>query len=399
MKVLIVHQAYMSPADPGGTRHHELAKHLVSSGHSVAVVASDVSYLTGARTAGSGTDGVEVRRARTFRGGRSFASRLLSFATFMLSSVAVGLRTRRVDVVWGTSPPIFQGVSAWLVARLKRRPFVLEIRDLWPDFAVATGVLRDARLIGASRWLERRLLRAADLVIVNSPGFVDHVRARGVPPTRVAIIPNGVDLAGFSESIEGRSYRKEHGLADAFVVLYAGAHGLANDLGQVLDAAERVSDPRIRFVLVGDGKEKTALVEEARRRGLSNVVFLPPVPKTRMPEVLAAADACLATLKAVPEFATVYPNKVFDYMAARRPVILAIPGVIRDVLLGAQAGIAVAPGDGDAIARAAEKYARDPALARAHGRNGRACVEKDFDRRAHAAELERQLARIIGGKR
>jgi glycosyltransferase involved in cell wall biosynthesis len=324
---------------------------------------------------------------------RSFVHRVFSFFSFMASSFLLGLKVRQVDLIWGTSPPIFQGVTAWSLARLKRVPFLFEVRDLWPAFAIQVGVLRNPLLIRLSNGLERFLYRRADRVMVNSPGFIQHVRSRGA--RRVELVPNGVDTHMFDPYASGIAFRQEHGLEGRFVVLYAGAHGLSNDLGVVLQAAQRLADrPDIGIVLLGDGKEKPALMAQAQELGLSNLFFLPPMPKARMAEALAAADACIAILKPIPLYATVYPNKVFDYMAAGRPVILAIDGVIRQVVEQAGGGFFTPPGDAAALSQAILRLAQDSQGARQMGLNARSYVETHFDRAAlagHLAEIVEQI--------
>jgi glycosyltransferase involved in cell wall biosynthesis len=182
-----------------------------------------------------------------------------------------------------------------------------------------------------------------------------------------------------------------------FIVLYAGAHGISNDLGVMLDAANILRDePGICFVLVGDGKEKAHLQARAAALGLDNVQFLPPVSKERMGQVMAAADACVAILKPLDLYKTTYPNKVFDYMAAGRPVILAIDGVIRQVVDAAGAGIFSPPGDAAAMARAARQLARDPETARCMGQSGRKFIEDNFNRRDLAEKLARVMEEMRG---
>ena len=399
MHILLIHQAFVALDEPGGTRHHELARCLAARGHQVTVIASTVSYLTGKADAASSihekVDGgsVTVLRARTYSAlHRSFVHRIFSFFSFMASSFLLGLKVRQVDLVWGTSPPIFQGVTAWCLALLKRVPFLFEVRDLWPAFAIQVGVLRNPILIRLSRWLERFLYRRAERVMVNSPGFVEHVQGGGA--RRVELVPNGVDTAMFDPYANGIAFRQDHGLEGRFVVLYAGAHGLSNDLNIVLQAAQRLlNQPKVSIVLLGDGKEKPALMAQADESGLTNVHFLPPVPKAGMAEALAAADACLAILKPIPLYATVYPNKVFDYMAAGRPVILAIDGVIRQVVEQADGGIFSPPGDPAALAQAILHLMEDPQQARQMGLNARAYVETHFDR----AALALHLAEIVEG--
>ncbi len=399
MHVLLIHQAFASVDEPGGTRHHEMARYLVEHGHKVTVITGTRSYMTDAaqsdRPGGrNAVDayGVKIIRCRTFGGWhRSFFRRLLSFFSFMAASTWAGLWVRSVDVVWGTSPPIFQAASAWLVARLRRVGFLLEIRDLWPEFAVAAGVLKQPTMIAMSTWLEGFLYRHADRLVVNSPGFVQSIekRARREPE----VIPNGVDPSMFTPDADGEAFRVAHQLGASFVVLYAGAHGLSNDLGVLLGAAERLGEhPEIRFVLLGDGKEKTGLMADSKARGLENVRFLPSLPKNHMGEALAAASACVAILKPIDAYKTTYPNKVFDYMGAGRPVLLAIDGVIRDLVEGSGAGLFVRPGDPDAMVQAILRLQAEPELAREMGRRGRKLVEREFNRADLAAAMQAALA-------
>lgn len=391
MHILIIHQAFASLDEPGGTRHYELARLLADRGHRVTVIASPVSYITGARlpaavASSQSLNQPEVRllRAAVYEAHhRSFVHRVFAFLTFMFSSFWLGLRVREVDLIWGTSPPIFQGATALLLARLKRTRFLFEVRDMWPEFAIAVGVLRNPTLIRLSEWLERLLYRNADTVVVNSPGFVDRVRGRGA--RRVELIPNGADPAMFDTSASGAVFRSEHGFGDAFLALYAGAHGMSNDLGTLVEAARLLQTENVRVVLVGDGKEKPAL--EASAAGLPNITFVSSVPKRRMADVLAAADAGIAILKALPAYTTTYPNKVFDYMAAGRPVILAIDGEIRKVVEAADCGVFVQPGDPQALAAAIRWLASDPDRARQMGISGRQYLEQHFSRARISARL------------
>ena len=402
MHILLIHQAFAALDQPGGTRHHELARHLAARGHRVTVVASPVSYLTGSLTPTplllEERAGVRVIRAYTYRAlHKSFVHRVFAFVSFMVSSFFIGLGIKNVDLVWGTSPPIFQGVTAWMLARLKRVPFLFEVRDLWPQFAIAVGVLRSRTLIRLSFWLERFLYRRADRVMVNSPGFISHVTERGAKC--VELVPNGADPEMFDPSDTGASFRIRHLLADKFVVLYAGAHGMSNDLGVVLESARYLAGRRaVRIVLLGDGKEKTALQKQAESLDLTNLLFLPPVPKNEMAAALAGADACLAILKPLEEYKTTYPNKVFDYMAAGRPVVLAIDGVIREVVEAAGCGIFVQPGDPSALAEAIITLVADPERSRKMGMAGRKYLEEYFSRERIAEKLVGLLEDMVKEK-
>ncbi|HNO83935.1 MAG TPA: glycosyltransferase family 4 protein [Anaerolineales bacterium] len=392
MHILIIHQAFASLNEPGGTRHHEFARLLTAHGHQVTVIASPVSYITGSAFRASVSsevteDKVTILRASVYDAHhRSFLHRIVAFFSFMLSSFWVGLGVKNVDLVWGTSPPIFQGVTAWVLARIKGAKFLFEVRDLWPQFAIAVGVLKNPVLILLSEWLERFLYRRADRVMVNSPGFLEPVTSRGAK--RVELIPNGADPSMFDPNNDGMEFRRSNQLMDKFVVLYAGAHGMSNDLEVVLDAAALLVDRNeIQLVLLGDGKEKPALMTRAQKMDLKNVTFLPSVPKTEMASALAGADACLAILKPLEEYKTTYPNKVFDYMAAGRPVVLAIDGVIREVVEAAGCGIFAAPGSADEVANAIRQLAADKKESRIMGLQGRDYLQKNFSRAAIGEKL------------
>jgi glycosyltransferase involved in cell wall biosynthesis len=415
MHILIIHQAFASLDEPGGTRHYEFARLLASRGHQVTVIASPVSYITGEKTPlapaghsphfrrkwGEPEGGVRVLRASVYSAHhKSFFHRVLAFFSFMVSSFFIGLGVKNVDVVWGTSPPIFQGVTAWMLARLKGAKFLFEVRDLWPKFAIAIGVLTSPTLIRMSEWLERFLYKRADRIMVNSPGFLNHVTAvlsvsrskDGL--ARVILVPNGADPSMFDPADTGADFRRAHGLENKFVALYAGAHGMSNDLGVVLDAAKILREEvtvtlevtvtssarPIQIVLLGDGKEKPVLQARAKELGLTNVTFVDSVPKSEMPSALAAADACIAILKPLKEYKTTYPNKVFDYMAAGRPVVLAIDGVIREVVEAAGCGLFAAPGDPSALAGAIRTLAADEVKSRQMGLAGRKYLEEHFSR-------------------
>jgi glycosyltransferase involved in cell wall biosynthesis len=407
MHILLIHQAFAALNEPGGTRHHEIARFLADRGHKVTIIASPISYLTGSTVAPSVKSGeteeekgVKIIRAYTYRAlHKSFVHRIFSFFSFMVSSFFAGLRVKNVDLVWGTSPPIFQGVTAWLLSRMKRVPFLFEVRDLWPTFAIAVGVLKKPLLIKMSTWLESFLYHHADRVMVNSPGYVDHVRERGA--RRVELVPNGADPDMFDPDNDGAGFRRAHRFDDKFVILYAGAHGMSNDLGVVLDAARIIGSKRnaldVIFVLLGDGKEKSHLQALAKEMGLSNVLFLPPVPKNEMAAVLAGADACLAILKPIAEYKTTYPNKVFDYMAAGRPVVIAIDGVIRKVVEEAHCGLFASPGDAASLADVVMDMAANKATSRQMGLSGRRYLVEHFSRSALTEKFASILADMVEG--
>lgn len=400
---LLIHQAFMSKDDPGGTRHFELGRRLVAAGQQFTVITSDVCYHTGERVVAgrkwlteSREDGVRILRVLTYSSLHvSYFHRLIAFLSFTANAVLAGMRTDRPDVVMGTSPPIFQAVSAWLLSAWHRRPFLLEVRDLWPEFAIDIGLLRNPTLISAARRLESFLYRKADHLLVNSPAYGEYLIAKGVHPTKVSVIPNGVDPAMFNPLERCEALREQFGVQDKFVVAYAGALGMANDIDVVINAAELIHHRTdISILLVGDGKERKRLEEQVKSRGLENVIFTGAFPKSKMPEVLAASDACIAILRNIKMFTTPYPNKVFDYMAAGRPTLLVIDGAIRKVMDAAQGGIFVPPGDSSALAAAVIRLADEPDAAKVMGAKARAHVVKYFNRDDQARDLEALLARV-----
>lgn len=406
MHILLIHQAFAALDEPGGTRHIEISRLLAEKGHQVTIITSPVSYLTGKMNTSSQSwktvehtiPGVNVLRVYTYPAlHRSFFHRILSYFSFMFSSFFVGLSVKNVDLVWGTSPPIFQGWTAWLLARLKRIPFLFEVRDLWPAFAIAVGVLHQKTLISLSLWLEKFLYHHADVIVVNSPGFINHIKQRGGRDIR--LVENGVEPSMFVTTSGGNEFRFQNGLENKCVILYAGAHGISNDLPVVLSAAEELKDdPEIRFVLVGDGKEKPNLVQQVKEKNLTNILFLPPVPKSGMAEVIAGSDACLAILKPLELYKTTYPNKVFDYMAAGKPVLLAIDGVIREVVETASAGIFLEPGNPRSLADAALWIKQNPVESTEMGERGRLFVNEHFNRTALAGKFEQIAIEMIERK-
>jgi len=241
--------------------------------------------------------------------------------------------------------------------------------------------------------------------MVNSPGFIEHVKGVALRPKgvskgrgaqRVELIPNGADPSMFDPKEDAAEFRRANHLDDKFVVMYAGAHGISNDLGIVLESASLLAnEKKIHIILLGDGKEKSTLQARAAEMKLTNVTFLPSRPKSEMPHVLAAADACLAILKPLEEYKRTYPNKVFDYMAAGRPVALAIDGVIRDVVEAAGCGFFAEPGNATALANVISRLAKDQMLAREMGLRGRRYLEDNFSREKIAEQLVTLLEEMV----
>jgi glycosyltransferase involved in cell wall biosynthesis len=390
MKILLLNQSFVSPDEPGHTRHFELAQYLRGCGHELVIVASDSNYQTGLRTVERKglfmeqvIDGVRVLRAYSAPTlHRSYFWRAISFLSFMFSSVWAALQVKDADLIMGTTPPIFQAVSAWFVAFVRRKPFLLEVRDLWPEFAVSMGVIKNPIMIMLAHSLEKFLYARATHILVNSPAYREYILGKGVLEKKITFIPYGTDINMFNPGVDGLSVREKLALQDKFLVLYAGAMGQAHDLYTVLRAARRLNDElQIRFVLFGDGKERPNLQVEAQRLNLENVIFAGVCPKKEMPSVVASADVCLAILQNVPMFRTTYPNKVFDYMAAGRATVLVIDGVTRAVIESSGGGVFVQPGNDELLAKTILELSQDPGRVKQMGANARAYLVKNLDRR------------------
>jgi len=252
-------------------------------------------------------------------------------------------------------------------------------------------------LLWLARQLEAFLYARAALILVNSPAYVDFLQAQGVPAQKIRFIAYGADCEVFNPRNDGSQLRQSWGMNGEFVALYAGAMGQANDLHVLLDAAEALrGEPTIRLVLAGDGKQRPALQAESTRRQLDNVLFTGTYPKAAMPQVLAAADVCLAVLQDIPAFTMTYPNKVFDGMAAGKATLLAIDGVIRQVLEQAGGGWFVPPGDGLALAQAIRRAAADREATRQMGLRASQYVCRNFNRQQKMAETRAVLYEVAG---
>jgi len=411
LNILVVHQYYLMPGQPGGSRFNEMARLWSSQGHRVTVIAGTVDHGAGkaperyrGRWITKESDG-EVTVYRCYvpgTYGTSFAGRMWGFLGFTLSASTAAIRVDRPDVVIATSPPLVAAIPGWIAARVSLRPvpWVFEIRDLWPESAVTTGVLRaSSPLTKALYALEKWACRSAQRVNVLTPAFRRDIERRGLAVgNKIVFVPNGADTEAFSPQSRDHAARQQFGWGDRFVAMYAGAHGFANALTQLIDAAELLRDrPDILIACLGDGPERKKLEAEAARRGLENIRFYGPQAKASMPLMVNACDAGIAALRNIPTFRTVYPNKVFDYMACAKPVLLAIDGVARELVCGdADAGLFAEPENAKAIADALRIFADHPQECKRMGLNGRRWVQANAGREALASRYLRILEEVTG---
>jgi glycosyltransferase involved in cell wall biosynthesis len=378
MRIVYLHQFFITRAGVGGTRSYEFARRFAARGHSIRMV-----------TANGGSRNVEGIEVVAVPGGYSdyvgatsvaYPRRMLAFAAFALTATVAVLRGPRPDVIYASSPPLTIALPALAAALRWRTPLVFEVRDLWPEAPIQMGALRNPLLRWLARRLERLVYGRSARIIALSPGIRDGALSAGVPPERVAVVPNASDLELFSPDLDRDAERRRLGLGNGLVCSYFGAMGEANDLDQVIDAAPLVPD--VTFVLLGDGKRRRAL----EARAPANVRFLDPVPdKASVARLAAASDACLTIFKNVPVLATNSPNKLFDTFAAGRAAIVNTDGWMRELVEGNEAGLFVRPGDARDLAAKVAWLRDNPSEIERLGRNARALAEREFDRDTLAA--------------
>lgn len=403
LRILCLAQYYPPETGALANRMSENAEAWARAGAKVTVVTCTPNYPRGRVFGGyrnallqrETINGVDVVRVGSFiAANEGFLLRTLSYVSFAASATLQAWRLPKCDVVFSTSPNLFAGLAGWSVSRLKRKPWAFEVRDLWPESIAAVGALRNGWALAPIAALARFAYRKADLLVSVTDSFVPHLIANGATAQSVAIVKNGVDLSRFSD---GRSedFRAAHGLEGKFVCAYVGTHGMAHKLETVLLAARELAHRKdIAILMVGDGAEREKLLALRQSMGLENVVMVAQLPREEMPNVMAATDVSLVVLADDPVFRSVIPSKIFEAMAMRRPIILGVRGEAQQIIEDAGAGLAVAPENPVALARAILRLADSHEARRRMGENGRRCVEQEFDRTMLAAKLLAALGAI-----
>ena len=399
MHVLFVTQFFTPEVGATQTRIHEFARACVAAGHRVTVLTELPNHPRGTilpdyqgRILTRETlDGFTVLRVWVWTAEiKTFWTRLAFYGTFFALATVRGAFIRGpVDVVFATSPPLPVGLIGWVLARVRRARFVLDIRDLWPAAARALGELDRPALLRAAEGLERFLYRHADRITTVTRGFVRHIAPMLRDAERVEWLPNGTIASVFRPDRIDPSLRNRLGLAGRFVVTFAGNHGIGQGLETVLEAAHLLRGrPDVAFCLIGDGPEKGKLVARAAALELPNVRFLPGVPLAEVTPYLTMSDALLVTLRRHPVFDTFIPSKLFDFLACARPVILMVNGEAREVLEASGNGVWVAPEDSTGLAKAVLELMERPERERqAMGERGRSYVLTHYSRAAQAEHL------------
>jgi len=374
MNILFLTENFPPELNAAATRVYERACYWVNWGHQVTVVTQVPNFPVGKIFPGYQhkwyqtelMDGIRVVRVKTFISrNEGVLRRILDFASFMVSGCLGGLRQKRPDVVIATSPQFFTAVAGWVLARMRRVPFVFELSDLWPASIAAVGALRNGPILKSVEQLELFLYRQADMVVSLTESFKDDLVRREIPAEKIEVIINGVDLLRYAPQPKARHILSRYGLKDRFCVGYLGTHGMAHALENILHSAERLRDRSsdIHFLFVGDGATKQHLVARAEQMGLSNVTFVPLQPKHLIADFWSVCDVALIHLKDDDLFKTVIPSKIFEAMGMGLPILLASPeGEASEIIQRERAGLWVPAEKPDALCEAVLSLRRDERL-------------------------------------
>lgn len=389
MKILYFHQHFSTPKGSAGIRSYAMAQSLIRNGHQVTMVCGSFGAgqtgLTQPFNKGMRrgmVDGIDIIEFELpYSNALSFLKRILIFFSFAFKSIKVAL-TEQYDVVFATTTPLTAGIPGIFAKWFRRKPFVFEVRDLWPELPKAMGVIKNPIVLWMMSVLEWTSYHSADRLVGLSPGIVDGIIKRGIAPEKVASIPNGCDLDIFAS--EHQAWRPEGVQPTDLMAIFTGTHGLANGLNAVLDAAAELKKRQrtdIKLVLVGDGMQKKALLERATELKLDNVIFHDPVNKAKLAGLMASADIGLQILANVPAFYYgTSPNKFFDYISAGLPVLNNYPGWLAELITKEQCGFAVPPENPQAFADALEQAANQRERLIEMGRNGQQVAREQFNR-------------------
>jgi glycosyltransferase involved in cell wall biosynthesis len=405
MRILFLSHYFPPEVNAPATRTYEHCKKWVEMGHEVTVVSCVPHHPMGKAYPGYKNklihidykDGIKTIKILTYiTANKGFVKRILNYIFYMVMAILVSPFLSKTDVVISTSPQFFNGLAGYFVSRIKRAPWLLEIRDLWPESIVAVGAIKNQRVIALLEAIERFVYRKADHIIPVTNAFKTHIVKQGGNADKITVIRNGVDLSFFSESPPDIDYAQSIGVDGKFVASYVGTHGMAHGLNTIIEAAELLRDREdIVFLMAGDGAERVRLEGEIKQRQLNNIVMLGQLPKTDMPRLWSISGASLVLLRKLDLFLTVIPSKIFESMAMKKPIILGVGGESKDIIEQAGSGITIEPENAAELAAAIARLAGSPELCAQLGEKGCQHVKEHFDRGVLASQFEVVLAGLL----
>jgi glycosyltransferase involved in cell wall biosynthesis len=413
LNILYISQYFPPEMGAPAARVSELSRHWARQGH-------DVTVLTGFPNHPDGVVRPEYRRqfrrlkCREIDGSvnvvrtwllpfpnRKPYERVLNYISFFASAAMTGTFLERPDVVIASSPQLLVGLAGWWIARLKRVPFVFEVRDLWPESLAAVGIGKsDSMLYRLLRRIAGFLYSKADHIVVVTPAFRDHLIDKwNVPSGKLSVVSNGVETGVFSPRNNATELREEFQVQGKFVVSFIGTFGLAHGLETVIVAAEQLQSiaPDILFLLVGEGADRERIASIATEKHLANVRFVAQQPREKVPEFIAVSDVCLVLLKKSEVFKTVIPTKMLEFMSCARPVILGVEGQAGQILENSRAGICIPPQEPAALCEAIIRLRADASMRSTLGRNGREYILRNFSRERTAVDYMKALSEVLSG--
>ena len=392
MKILFLTHYFPPEGNAPASRTYDNCKRWVAAGHEVTVLTCAPNVPDGKVYAGYRNklwqeeviDGIRVVRVWTFVApNKGAVRRTMNYLSYFVFAGFFGLFLPRPDILVATSPQFFCGLAGMLLAKVRRLPRILEIRDIWPESIQAVGAMKKSFLTSMLERVESFMYRSADKIVTVGSGYKEKLEGRGVAADKIEVITNGADLEFYSPGEPSEAIRDQYGLQGKFTAGYIGTIGMAAGLEVVLEASRKLKeqgDDSIRFLLVGDGAERVMLEERAKKEGLTHVIFAGRLPKADVPALLRTVDVCFIHLRKSDLFKTVLPSKLFEAFAVGRAVILGVDGNAREVLEKADAGIFVGPGNVDSLIAGVRKLKEDASVRQTFEQNGLAHVREFYDR-------------------
>jgi len=407
--ILFVSHYFPPEVNAPANRVYEMARSWVRAGRSVKVVTGFPNHPQGIIPPHyrrkiyqrESVDGIEVHRCWVFAAPNSgIVRRIMNYLSFMVSAIVTGIiKTGRADCVVATSPQMFVGVAGWIVALVKRAPFIFEVRDLWPEEIVAVGAINNRWIIQSLEILEMFLYRRAARIIALAEGTIDILSRRGVPVEKIILIPNGVDLSRFHVGRRNNHVRDLLNLNGDFLVSYIGTVGMAHKLEVFVEAARLMKDtPRVKFLIVGDGAEKQHLRRRQIKLGLNNLLLLDQQSHEEIPSFYEASDCCLVHLKRAELFEKNIPSKIFEIMASGKPVLLGTRGESKRLVARAGCGVFFEPENAADLVAGIRRLQKNPQWGRRLGRSGSKFVRRHYSRENLAARYLAALDTVTGSK-
>ncbi|MBI3560672.1 MAG: glycosyltransferase family 4 protein [Gammaproteobacteria bacterium] len=405
MNILFLSHYFPPEVNAPASRTYEHCKHWVELGHAVTVITCAPNHPRGAVYPGyknrvwqkETKDGIQVRRVWTYlAANEGFIKRTLNYVSYMFTAIIAALFIRKPDIVLTTSPQFFNGLAGYFVSRLRRIPWVLEIRDLWPDSILIVGAIKNKIIINFLRKLELFAYRKCDHIVVVTESFKKYLIDKGIAIDKVEVLKNGAELSFFKPSARDENFADGFGIRGKFVVSYFGTHGMAHKLETVLDAAKLLAaEEGIVFLMTGDGAEKERLLEMSRLMNLTNLKMLPQQDKANMPYLWALSDVSLVLLKKSELFKTVIPSKIFESLAMECPIILGVEGESQELITTADAGICIEPENPRQLADAVLSLYTDYNRRIEMGKAGRKYIEQHYDRQKLAKRYSNLLEDVL----